>query len=1400
MAESPLQLVSEIGTELLQLTRFNKSVFLKLLKQAASVLSEIEQPATPETSRKQKALKELENATKPLRKSILKHGLIQKNDKDVRLFVVICVSEIFRILAPEPPFEDKYLREVFEVIVGIFKELGDITCPFFSRRVKILETVARCKCFVIMLDIDCNDLVLEMFNNFFSIVSERHQPGLVSDILSIMVHTLNEEPSLQLLEVVLQNLVRQEKGAPSAASQLAVTVIQSCAEKLQPFVCGFLTSCFLDRDATLSELRELYHEIMFKIFQCAPQMLLAVIPNLIQELSIDQVDIRIKALSLIAKLFALPKNGVAERYRDLFVEFLKRFSDKSPEVRMKALQCAKAYYLANPFGAESHEVLSALESRLLDFDDKVRTEAVIIACDLAKSNLKFPPDLIFNVTERLRDKRITVRKKALQKLLEVYQDYCRKCYEGRMTICDPYEEIPCKVMMLCYDKDCKEFRSQNVERILLEELFPILDIEERTRHWVHLFSLFEPLHMKALNSILSQKQRLRTEMRLYLSLRKKEKEKSPEETQKRIKSLFTKMSASFVDSFKAEECFQRLNKLKDNNIFNALDELLDELTIENAKATRVKLLKLVGEKHPDFDFLQLLSSKCMYIFDSDHVRCIVDGLSSNKFRDKQLEASVNLLLAIVSMFPLLLRGSEEKFLKLLKGNDMVNDKLIEVLAKAGSHISLKFSDIYPLLEGLCLEGTRVQSKSAVSAISSLSGTSQQLVFSNLCKRLVESLHRGWKIPTVLQSLGCIAQYSVSTFETQDEDITPYIYKNIIQVELLDDLASFNQTCQSDASCDLKIFGLKTLVKSFLPHRGSHVKRKIDELLNVLSKMLPRADTSDDLLLCESIRLAAAKSVLRLSRRWDLHISPEVFSSTISVVKDLSASARKSYLHKTYKLLKAHLLPSRYACAFAFAASDCPKDMRDDVSNYMEKFIKQYSIEARIRQNSAAQGVSITDYPAYVVVFLIHVLAHDKNFLLENFQDEGKIAKFFCPLFSILKALVNACIVDGDMDLVKDAILYLFCIFRAIKRAEDAVDAQKTPNLHVLANIGIAIVNELNHNGMPSSRAPGLILLPSSLYQISVARKSEEVSLKLFPQVSFEQSFVERVVHIFKSNFSLTARNFFPKRSQRRQVDSTKPAITYSEMDMVVGKQHDLPTFSAMESKNKHVRKETSARCNQKMVHSSTAHVTSGLLNKCFTAEECKNGAINSSALILEKGLLSSCDSVAMESITESQVSSQNNEIRADSLKENVELYSSIPAEPSKYSTAKFKDPCSSKTSYDSREVQLLCLDSEDCETIGGDSLSERDVLLQEDSKTIHLRNGNLKKWVDTFGEPAGQEQKTSSKQECGKFSGRTVPLAVKGKRGRKTLEEMSVSEVINLNDDVGLRRSQRQKVKAAAMV
>lgn len=55
-----------------------------------------------------------------------------------------------------------------------------------------------------------------------------------------------------------------------------------------------------------------------------------------------------------------------------------------------------------------------------------------------------------------------------------------------------------------------------------------------------------------------------------------------------------------------------------------------------------------------------------------------------------------------------------------------------------------------------------------------------------------------------------------------------------------------------------------------------------------------------------------------------------------------------------------------------------------------------------------------------------------------------IFSFCSPLFSLLQALINPSIVDGDLDTVNDAVLYLLTIFRAIKKAEDAVDAHRTP--------------------------------------------------------------------------------------------------------------------------------------------------------------------------------------------------------------------------------------------------------------------------------------------------------------------------------------------------------------------
>jgi sister-chromatid-cohesion protein PDS5 len=60
---------------------------------------------------------------------------------------------------------------------------------------------------------------------------------------------------------------------------------------------------------------------------------------------------------------------------------------------------------------------------------------------------------------------------------------------------------------------------------------------------------------------------------------------------------------------------------------------------------------------------------------------------------------------------------------------------------------------------------------------------------------------------------------------------------------------------------------------------------------------------------------------------------------------------------------------------------------------MAEFIKEYSKEARIRQTSAAQGGTITDYPAYIVVFLIYLLAHDTGYPCEICPEPEIYAQF-----------------------------------------------------------------------------------------------------------------------------------------------------------------------------------------------------------------------------------------------------------------------------------------------------------------------------------------------------------------------------------------------------------------------
>lgn len=61
------------------------------------------------------------------------------------------------------------LQDIFCLIVGTFSGLSETNGPSFGRRVIILETLARYRSCVVMLDLECDDLISELFRTFFSV-------------------------------------------------------------------------------------------------------------------------------------------------------------------------------------------------------------------------------------------------------------------------------------------------------------------------------------------------------------------------------------------------------------------------------------------------------------------------------------------------------------------------------------------------------------------------------------------------------------------------------------------------------------------------------------------------------------------------------------------------------------------------------------------------------------------------------------------------------------------------------------------------------------------------------------------------------------------------------------------------------------------------------------------------------------------------------------------------------------------------------------------------------------------------------------------------------------------------------------------------------------------------------
>ncbi|KAB5513845.1 hypothetical protein DKX38_027751 [Salix brachista] len=263
------QQLLEAGTKLLNPPSFLDDL-LTLLDQVENCLSKVEQSP----------VKSMQNAISPSQNALVTDQLFRHSNIDVKVAVASCISEITRITAPDAPYDDDQMKEVFQLIVSSFENLDDKSSQSYVKRASILETVAKVRSCVVMLDLECDALIIEMFQHFFKAVRDYHSENVLSSMETIMSLVLeeSEDISVELLSPLLASVKKGDEvnylyqfmaqalhlfpsvsvndltaltvyqEALPVAQKLGEKVLETCAMKVKPYLIQAVKSLGVSLD------------------------------------------------------------------------------------------------------------------------------------------------------------------------------------------------------------------------------------------------------------------------------------------------------------------------------------------------------------------------------------------------------------------------------------------------------------------------------------------------------------------------------------------------------------------------------------------------------------------------------------------------------------------------------------------------------------------------------------------------------------------------------------------------------------------------------------------------------------------------------------------------------------------------------------------------------------------------------------------------------------------------------------------------------------------------------------------------------------------------------------------------------------------------------------------------
>ena len=364
-----------------------------------------------------KALQELKQENEEKFSDLAVHlatpAYFEHASKDVRLLVACCMADLFRIHAPEAPFQsNELLRDIFLFLTSQLAGLENVSSPLFNRHFYLLENLAWVKSFNICLDlpVEMNQVIFcQLFRLIFRLVNDQQAPRIRMFMLDMLCPLILEADfvSTDLLAILLTQLLPSARPQPNrrVAYGLAKVIVEKTATALQPFVMK-VAQFYLQSKDVVAELTDpseevltffnRFYDIVYELQQISPDLLVPVLPDFRVRLEAPWPNRdRLEATQLLCRLFNLKYDPASSsdpeasaspplisRVPTLWAALLKRFKDTHAPIRFAVIQMTSHVFLNHPQFVE--DIVGPLKECGRDVDENIRFHVVQVCIVMAK--------------------------------------------------------------------------------------------------------------------------------------------------------------------------------------------------------------------------------------------------------------------------------------------------------------------------------------------------------------------------------------------------------------------------------------------------------------------------------------------------------------------------------------------------------------------------------------------------------------------------------------------------------------------------------------------------------------------------------------------------------------------------------------------------------------------------------------------------------------------------------------------------------------------------------------------------------------------------------------------------------------------------------------------------------